>query len=356
MKTQIMFSGEEVEIVLDSLPVSLLTTDNDRKILAANKAALSLFGYEEKELVGQLIEILIPDRLAAHHPAHYEAFVKAPSTRSMGKARDLWAQKKCGAEFPVEIGLTLLPVNPPRYLASVLDLTLRRKTEELLRERQLSLETSLEAAKRVIEDQVADKTRLEERQRLGRELHDSLSQSLYGIGLGVRTALAKVANRDDPAEPLNYCLDLTESALVEMRALLFKLRPKTLENVPLADVLRSHAQALGARTQVKVEFVDRQEVSLELEFNRKYALYRIVTEALHNCTKHSRAKQISVELRSTRREVAVAVADDGCGFKPGVKPGHGLSTMRERVEAYGGAFAVESSASGTRIEASLPRA
>ena len=355
MKTPIMFSGKDVETVLDSLPISILTTDSSRKILAANTAALELFGFKREELIGQFVEVLLPSRFSDNHPKLYESFLRAPSTRAMGKARDLWAKKKCGEEFPVEVGLTVLTIEPTLILASVLDLTLRRQAEELLKERQALLESNLEEAKRVIEEQVSERTRLEERQRLGRELHDSLSQSLYGIGLGVRTALAKVSQQADPNEPLNYCLDLTESALVEMRALLFKLRPKTLENVPLSDVLKSHAQALAARTQIEVDFEHHQELTEELEFNRKYALYRVVTEALHNCTKHAQASRIVITLRSSRREVSVSIEDDGCGFTPGLRAGHGLSTMRERAENLGGNFLIESSPDGTLVSVKIPR-
>lgn len=350
-----MFSGAEMEAVLGSLPVALITTDHERRVLAANSAALELFGYQLEELEGQCVELLIPKPYAERHPDLYHQFVVQPSNRSMGKGRDLAALKKDGTEFPVEVGLTVLSINPPKYLASIIDISLRKKTELLLRERQQLLESALVEAKESLGQEISERSRLEERQRLGRELHDSLSQNLYGIGLGLRTALAKVNKQEDPCDPLKYCLSLTEASLVEMRALLFRLRPKSLENVPLADVLESHTQAVAARTKLKIEFRLEGTCRGELPFEQKYALYRIVTESLHNCVKHAKAKTVKVLLSCDINLVSVEVRDDGGGFclQDNVV-GHGLAAMRERIQAVNGSLQIESSPEGTCVSASAP--
>lgn len=332
-------------------------TDDRRRIVSANKAALDLFGYSQDALVGHELEVLLPARFAARHPALVQQYLQDPSTRPMGQGRDLAARKKSGQEFPVEVGLTVLSLEPPLYLASIVDLTLRKEAEALLRDRQQSLESALEQTRKQLEQQVASSARLEERQRLGRELHDTLSQSLYGIGLGLRTALSKTDNGADPREALKYCLGLTESALVEMRALLFKLRPKSLEDIPLADVLESHTQAVAARTKLNISFEHRKTSPEELDFDRKYALYRIATEALHNCTKHAlEATQVNVTLISEPDQVSLRVADDGPGFQESAAScGHGLRTMRERAEATSGTLEIHSTPQGTEVFATIPR-
>lgn len=352
-----MFVVGDVEDVIDALPVAIIATDDARRIVSVNRAALELFGYGREELVGRELEVLLPPRFAARHPALYEQFLSAPSTRAMGTGRDLAAMRKDGREFPVEVGLTVLALEPKMYLASIVDLTLRKEAEALLRERQSSLESALHDTRKLLEEQVASSTRLEERQRLGRELHDTLSQSLYGIGLGLRTALTRTDHGADPSEALKYCLGLTESALVEMRALLFKLRPKSLEDVPLADVLESHCQAVAARTRLNIVFEHQKHFPDELDFDRKYALYRIATEALHNCTKHAlQATEIVVRLVSEPERVTLTVEDDGPGFSEGAATcGHGLKTMRERAEAALGEVEIRSDAQGTSVVATIPR-
>ena len=135
---------DELQAVVQSLPIALLTTNSEREIVGVNSAANKLFGYRDEELLGQKVELLIPERFAVKHPALYRSFVENPSSREMGAGRDLWALKKDGTEFPVEVALTVLDTSPPKYLASILDISYRKKTEELLKRQQQLLESNLQ--------------------------------------------------------------------------------------------------------------------------------------------------------------------------------------------------------------------
>jgi PAS domain S-box-containing protein len=204
--------------------------------------------------------------------------------------------------------------------------------------------------------EVRGKAALEERQRLARELHDSISQALYGIALGTKTARALVV--DDPAraaEPLDYVLSLTEAGLAEMRALIFELRPESLEREGLIIALEKQAAALQARhkNEVEIDLCPEPDVPLDV----KEALYRIVQEALHNIVKHARARNVGIRMLCTAECIALDVSDDGKGFDTkGDFPGHlGLRSMRERAERLGGTLAVESAPGmGTKIRAWVP--
>jgi PAS domain S-box-containing protein len=192
---------------------------------------------------------------------------------------------------------------------------------------------------------------LEERQRLARELHDSVSQALYGIGLGARTARTQLDR--DPAKaaaPLDYVLQLAEAGMAEMRALIFELRPESLEHEGLVIAIEKQAAATRARHMIAVNLSLGAEPDCPLEI--KEMLYRIAQEAMHNTVKHARATTIDLRLTTNNGRLLLDVIDDGRGFDTGGSfPGHlGLVSMRERAERAGGAVSVTSSpGSGTHV-------
>jgi PAS domain S-box-containing protein len=202
------------------------------------------------------------------------------------------------------------------------------------------------------------KAALEERQRLARELHDSVSQALYGIALGSRTArtlLDREAHPDRVAEWLEYVLSLAEAGLTEMRALIFELRPESLETEGLIAALKQQAAALEARHEIPVHATLSEEPDLPLE--TKEALYRIAQEALHNTVKHAHASRANLKLECDARNIALEISDDGVGFDPGGDfSGHlGLKSMRERAARLGGALRVVSApGEGTSIHVRIP--
>jgi signal transduction histidine kinase len=198
---------------------------------------------------------------------------------------------------------------------------------------------------------------LQERQRLARELHDSVSQALYGIALGARTART-LLDRDPPraVQPVEYILSLAEAGIAEMRALIFELRPESLENEGLVAALQKHAASLRARYAIDVVADLGDEP--DMPFSVKEAFYRIAQEALHNTVKHAQAQHITLRLESHAATVALEVQDDGIGFDPtGNFPGHlGLKSMRERMERLGGTLTIESApGAGTRVYATIER-
>lgn len=188
-----------------------------------------------------------------------------------------------------------------------------------------------------------DKAALEERQRLARELHDSVSQALYSIALGARSARSQLGQHPERvAERLDYVLKLAEAAMTEMRALIFELRPEVLASEGLIAALHKQAAALRARHHLEVDASFGDEPALPLGV--KEAFYRIAQEALHNVVKHARATRVTLELDSHDAALRLVIRDDGVGFDPSADfSGHfGLSSMRERAELVGGTFQLES--------------
>jgi signal transduction histidine kinase len=197
---------------------------------------------------------------------------------------------------------------------------------------------------------------LQERQHLARELHDSISQAFYGINLAARTA--REALETDPHEalvPLEHVIMHTEAGLAETRALLFELRPESLETEGLIAALQKQVAALRARYRLCVDVFLDDEPAISMD--SKHALYRIAQEAIHNAVKHAQASTITLRLTRDDQSLVLEVRDDGRGFDPtGSFPGHlGLRSMQERTARFNGVLTLESTpGSGTSVMVRIP--
>jgi signal transduction histidine kinase len=200
-----------------------------------------------------------------------------------------------------------------------------------------------------------------ERNRLARELHDSVSQALFSMTMHASTAqlaLAKVglAETTPAARAVARLRTLTAGALAEMRALIFELRPGALAEEGLVSALRRQAAAISAREEAQIT-VDAPDSRLNLAPATEEHIYRLVLEAWHNTVKHAGAAAITTTITADAAAVAVQVNDNGRGFDPAsVPPGHlGLQTMRERAAAIGATFHLASApGNGTTITFQVP--
>jgi PAS domain S-box-containing protein len=207
-------------------------------------------------------------------------------------------------------------------------------------------------------EEAQGKAVLEERQRLARELHDSVSQVLYSIALNAASAVALGTRDPERAAALEGDVhELAGVGLAEMRALIFELRPESLEQEGLVSALHKQAEAVRARHGLTVHASLGAEPAVPLA--AKEALYRIAQEALQNVAKHARAHSVELTLEQIGSEVILRIRDDGRGFDPDRSfPGHlGLHSMRERMAGVGGDLEIDSSRGrGTSIRARLPLA
>lgn len=122
------------EVIIESTPNAIVLVDSSGEIVFVNSQTEDLFGYKREELIGQKVEVLIPERFKKHHPAYRNSFNDNPEVRAMGLGRDLFAVGKDGGEFPIEIGLN--PVKTDKgtlILASIIDITARKRAEERFR-------------------------------------------------------------------------------------------------------------------------------------------------------------------------------------------------------------------------------
>jgi signal transduction histidine kinase len=178
---------------------------------------------------------------------------------------------------------------------------------------------------------------VQERQRLARDLHDAVTQTLFSASI-IAEVLPRLWERD-PGEGerrLAEVRELTRGALAEMRTLLLELRPSALADAELGDLLRQLGEATTGRARVPVE-VQIEGTYAGMPVEVKVALYRIAQEALNNVAKHSGAELATVRLCRGPEQVSLDIADDGRGFdRDTIPPDHlGVGIMRERAEAIG---------------------
>jgi signal transduction histidine kinase len=202
---------------------------------------------------------------------------------------------------------------------------------------------------------------VQERQRLARDLHDSVSQALYGIRLYAEAAAEELSlgRQDLVTEYLGELQETAQDALAEMRLLIHELRPTVLAEEGLAAALQARLQAVeeraGLQTELTVQVEDQLPAQLEEE------LYRIAQEALNNALRHAQASQVRVRLAQAQQasSIILEVIDNGIGFDPEAVQGRGgigLSAMRERTLGLAGELTVISEAQGgtcVRVEVPL---
>jgi len=191
-----------------------------------------------------------------------------------------------------------------------------------------------------------------ERSRLARDLHDAVTQTLFSASL-IAEVLPKLWERNPEAgkQKLDELRLLTRGALSEMRTLLLELRPATLVEMDLGDLLRHLTNAFTGRTRIPAALTLDGQVDPPPDV--KEVFYRVAQEALNNINKHAEATQVSIHLQRGEEQARMEIRDNGRGFDPqAVSPEHlGLGIMCERAEAIGAKIEIHSeTGAGTRIE------
>ena len=324
-----------IENLLEALPDAVVIVDAGAQIVYANGLLETLSGYSREELLGQLIEFLIPERFRELHTEHRRGYVANPRARPMGANLDIYLRRKDGTEFPADIALSPLQTASGMVVVAALrDATERKQAQ--IRLHRLAV--------------------LEDRERIARELHDGVIQALFAVGMNLQATEAKAGDPESVRARLSGAVDSIDMAIRDLRNYIFGLRPGILADRQLDQALR----------QLVDEFQEKSGVVTAVEIDERVAaqfgnaatqLVQVTREALSNVARHAQATTCRVSLVKRDDRGVLEIDDDGRGFKPGrgSSRGQGLRNMRERVEAIGGTFSVESSSGdGTTIRAQLP--
>lgn len=267
-----------------------------------------------------------------------------------------------GGGIPFILGYTVAFLFGGSYMTFMRQADTARDEAEAAQQESQTLLTELQDAHHQLQRYAAQAEELaatKERNHLARELHDSVTQTIFSITLIAKSA--RVLLDKDPSQvtpQLDHLQELAQGALAEMRALIFELRPPAVEEEGLISALRKHFAALKSRNGLTVELRGEETVQLSGEQERR--LFRIIQEALNNVVKYAQADRAVVTLTMEKGQILLLVEDEGIGFDPAaIEPGEekmGLSSMRERAELMGGTIDVDSRPGvGTRIRVEIPR-
>lgn len=201
---------------------------------------------------------------------------------------------------------------------------------------------------------------LEERDRIGMDLHDGIIQSIYGVGLALEGAKFTLNEEPEAAkEQIHQAIDGLNQAIRDIRAYILDLRPRQLGNEGLLNGIKRLIVEYRAHTFSEVNFTEPDSDLKDLPHAQSLALFHICQEALANIAKHAKAKKVQVALWSTDDRVLLEVSDDGKGFdldQMQSSIGHGLANMQTRARAIGGEFDISSTKEdGTTILVWVPR-
>jgi PAS domain S-box-containing protein len=310
-----------------------------------------MFGRSKGELAGRPFEILFPRKIQAEYRTAWDACFRSLRRGTAGVTTERTASRKDGTQFSIEIRLSRIATgHGPIAMAFMTDISQRKRAEEEIRRSHEELRA---LNSRLISVQE------ESRKHLARELHDVLTQQIATLSVDVNrlqewtlpspraftAALARVRNgiRTLASDIHKFARTLHPSILYELGAI---------------PALESECNFFQQQFGIRCRFMKGPGVPKRLPDPLGLACYRIAQEAMRNAVRHASSRDIRLRVRIRNGELAMTVADDGCGFdveRARRKGGLGLISMEERARQVNGTLAVISRpGSGTKVELRLP--
>jgi PAS domain S-box-containing protein len=332
--------------IFEHAPDAIVLVDSEGHIERVNEQVERMFGHRRYDLIGQPVEVLLPERFCQRHVQYRTSYLDDPHLRPMGVGGELYGKRKDGSEFPVDI--TLSPVETQTgslVIAVIRDITRHKQVDEALRENAERLQV---LSRRLIEVQEA------ERRYVALELHDEIGQILTGLKLTLEMGARLPA--DEAQQSIAQAQTMVNQLLARTRKLSIDLRPTTLDHLGLLSALWWHIKHYTSQTQVQVTFkhsgLEGKRFAPELET----AAFRIVQEALTNVVRHAKVSDITVRAWADLHGLTLQIEDPGQGFHPEevLETSHtsGLAGMRERAALSGGQLTIESRPErGTKLTA-----
>ena len=378
-------SDERLRLMMESVAdYAIMMLDAEGRIEMWNSGAERVFGYTAEEVIGQHGAIIFtPEDRRRDMPLK-----EMEKARETGRAADeRWHLRKDGSRFYVSGVLSALHDADGAvigYVKIARDLTQQRQTEEELRRANDELEArvrerTFELAKvnESLRDEITERIQTEkdrvrllrqivraqedERRRIARDIHDQVGQQMTALRLNLAALDQGYSGDKKSREKLEQTKTIAERLDADVDFLAWELRPAALDDIGLAEAMRSFVGQWSKHSGVEAQFhtsgLDKERLSPETESN----LYRIMQEALNNTMKYAQARHVDVLLERRDNHVVLIVEDDGVGFNANKVAsadgdrGMGLIGMRERAALVGGTLQIESQPkAGTTIFAHVP--
>jgi PAS domain S-box-containing protein len=349
-----------VQLLLETAPQGILSTDARGVILTANRALEKMFGWELGELTGQSIEQLVPTALQDQHAVHLAAYLKDPQGRLMARI-DFVGQRKDGSTFPIEISLNhVATADGGHAIAFVTDISERKKDEEALKQSHAELERrTLQLSRLASQLTLAEQ---HAREQLAKTLHDGLQQLLFAAAVKLEQVLKGKSEVDQIGLLLRVRADVNQ-AMEAARTLSVNLFPPMLHIGGLPAALTWLAKRTQEQYSVVVNVTADPRANPEAR-DVRILLFEVVRELLFNAVKHAHVGRVDVNLALGPADtIQIQVSDEGVGFDPTVAHHHkdrhrglGLFSIQERFALLGGHLDIQSApGKGSRFSLTLPR-
>ena len=343
-------SEARASALLETAAQAIFAADQEGRIQVVNATAERMFGYKRSEMLGQGIELLIPERFRKRHIEHRTEYVSQPGNRVMGAGLELYGRRKDGTEFPIEVSLSYIePRDGVTSVAFVSDITDRKLAQDELsrnREQLRALTARLLTAHE------------QERRVIARNLHDDLTQKVAILGMEIGLLSRELPEQLlEPRRKLDSLGGQIRGLSEDIRKLSHQLHPSALEQAGLEAALRGYCREFAKRHAIQADVTARQ-VPDDLPSQVGASLYYIAQEALQNAARHSGADSVHLHLSVEDDILRLVIIDNGIGFDQTQARGSenlGLVSMEERARLIGGSFEIQSvPKEGTRVRIEVP--
>jgi PAS domain S-box-containing protein len=362
-------SRARLRAVFDSVADAVLSTDDKHRILMANPAAAQMLGCALAELPGTPLGRFVPERHREEFLADTRSLSQSGSTRDVLRRSGVHGRRADGSEFRLDVSISHVKVEGQSLFTVVLrDITERERSDAALRENVKELNRvghELERSHTALQNLIAaqDSVQEDERQRIARELHDELQQTLAAIQMDASASAALLQSQPQQASTLLARIDrLAVEGIAATRRIVNDLRPQLLEELGLLPALEALGMQFSQRSGVSCSVRAQGPLlddGADLSPAVATCLYRVAQESLNNVSKHAGARRVKIVLR---REgdggTSLRISDDGRGMAAPAahRPARfGLQGMQERVRSLGGLLRLsDTPGGGVTVEVRLP--